>query len=65
MFIVLVALSLLSIKDNSSDILVIMPIFSVMMFVSTFSYDEFNKFNAYVSTLPNDRKEAVKAYHFY
>ena len=56
LFIVLVALSLLAIKDNSSDILVIMPIFSIMMFVSTFSYDEFNKFNTYVSTLPNGRK---------
>ena len=54
-------MSLLAIKDNSSDILVIMPIFSIMMFVSTFSYDEFNKFNTYVSTLPNGRKEAVKA----
>lgn len=61
LFIVLVALSLLAIKDNSSDILVIMPIFSIMMFVSTFSYDEFNKFNTYVSILPNGRKEAVKA----
>lgn len=61
LFILLVALSLLAIKDNSSDILVIMPIFSIMMFVSTFSYDEFNKFNTYVSTLPNGRKEAVKA----
>lgn len=61
LFIILVALSLLAIKDNSSDILVIIPIFSIMMFVSTFSYDEFNKFNTYVSTLPNGRKEAVKA----
>lgn len=61
LFVILVALSLLAIKDNSPDIIVIMPIFSIMMFVSTFSYDEFNRFNAYVSSLPNGRKNAVIA----
>ena len=34
---------------------------SVMLFMSTFSYDEYNKWDAYVITLPNGRKEAVKA----
>lgn len=61
LFVILVALSLLAIKDNSPDIIVIMPIFSIMMFVSTFSYDEFNRFNTYVSSLPNGRKNAVIA----
>ena len=34
---------------------------SVMLFMSTFSYDEYNKWDAYVITLPNGRKNVVKA----
>ena len=32
-----------------------------MMFISTFSYDEFNNWNSYVATLPNGRKNAIIA----
>ena len=32
-----------------------------MMFISTFSYDEFNNWNRYVATLPNGRKNAIIA----
>lgn len=39
-----------------------MPIFlSIIMMMSSFSYDEFNKADAYISTLPKGRKNAVKA----
>lgn len=33
----------------------------VMLFMSTFSYDEFNKWDAYAVTLPNGRKNVVKS----
>lgn len=33
----------------------------VMLFISTFSYDEFNKWDAYAATLPNGRKNVVKS----
>lgn len=34
---------------------------SIMLFMSTFSYDEYNKWNAYAVTLPNGRKNVVMA----
>lgn len=34
---------------------------SVMVFMSTFSYDEYNKWNAYAVTLPNGRRNVVRA----
>lgn len=34
---------------------------SVMLFMSTFSYDEYNKWDAYAITLPNGRKNVVKS----
>lgn len=34
---------------------------SIMLFMSTFSYDEYNKWNAYAVTLPNGRKNVVVA----
>ena len=43
------------------DISFILPFISVMIMISTFSYDEFNKWNSYVCTLPNGRKNVVKS----
>lgn len=34
---------------------------SVMIMMSTFSYDEYNKTDAYISSLPNGKKNVVKA----
>ena len=34
---------------------------SVMLFMSTFSYDEYNKWDAYAITFPNGRKNIVKS----
>lgn len=39
----------------------ILPFIICTMFISTFSYDEYNKWDAYVITLPNGRKNAVKS----
>ena len=37
------------------------PFIIVMIFMSTFSYDEYNKWDAYAITLPNVRKNVVKS----
>lgn len=53
--------------QNKFDITLVLPfivmiyIFVVSLFISTFSYDEFNKWDAYAITLPNDRKNIVKS----
>lgn len=43
------------------DLSFILPFMSVMIMISTFSYEEFNKWNAYACTLPSGRKNTVKA----
>ena len=43
------------------DISFIPPFIVVMLFMSTFSYDEYNKWDSYVVTLPNGRKNVVKS----
>ena len=43
------------------DISFVPPFIVVMLFMSTFSYDEFNKWDAYSVTLPNGRKNVVKS----
>ena len=41
------------------DISFVPPFIVVMLFMSTFSYDEYNKWDAYAITLPNGRKSVV------
>lgn len=43
------------------DISFVPALISVMLFMSTFSYDEYNKWDAYAITLPNGRKNIVKS----
>lgn len=43
------------------DISFVPALISVMLFMSTFSYDEYNKWDAYAITLPNGRKNVVKS----
>lgn len=43
------------------DISFVPPFITVMLFMSTFSYDEYNKWDAYAITLPNGRKNVVKS----
>lgn len=43
------------------DLIAILPIMSVIIFISTFSYDEYNKWNSYACTLPNGRENVVRA----
>ena len=39
----------------------IIPFMMAMLCISTFSYDEFNKWDAYAITLPGDRSSIIKA----
>ena len=39
----------------------ILPFMSVIIMISTFSYDNYNIWDAYVITLPNGRKNSVKS----
>ncbi len=43
------------------DITFIVPLIGIMLFISTFSYDDFNNWNSYAVTLPNGRKNVVRA----
>lgn len=43
------------------DVSFIPPFIVVMLFMTTFSYDEYNKWNSYAITLPSGRKSIVKS----
>ena len=47
--------------QGQMDLSFLLPFMSVMIMMSTFSYDAFNKWDAYAVTLPNGRKNSVKA----
>ena len=42
--------------QGSFDVAFVMPLLGIMMFISTFSYDDFNHWNSYAITFPNARK---------
>ena len=46
--------------QGQMDLSFLLPFMSVMIMMSTFSYDTFNKWDAYAITLPNGRKNSVK-----
>ena len=47
--------------QGTFDIVFIVPIIGIMLFISTFSYDDFNNWNSYAVTLPDGRKNVVRA----
>lgn len=47
--------------EKTFDISFALPFITVMLFMSTFSYDEFNKWDGYAATLPSGRKSVVRA----
>lgn len=47
--------------QGTFDVSFIIPLTGIMLFISTFSYDDFNKWDAYAVTLPDGRKNVVKA----
>ncbi len=47
--------------QGTFDVIFIIPLIGIMLFISTFSYDDFNNWNSYAVTLPNGRKNVVRA----
>ena len=47
--------------QGTLDVTFIIPLIRIILFLSTFSYDDFNNWNSYAVTLPNGRKNVVRA----
>lgn len=58
---VIVALIFFGLQGNEQNLIFILPMTGIMMFLATFSYDEFNNCNAYVISFPNGRKNVIKS----
>ena len=48
-------------STQNNDMTFALPFLAIMIFISTFSYDDYNNWNAYAITLPNGRKNVVKS----
>lgn len=48
-------------STQNNDMTFVLPFLAIMIFISTFSYDDYNNWNAYAITLPNGRKNVVKS----
>ena len=55
-----IVIYLLFIFSNEMDGSFILPFMVFMLFISTFSYDDYNKWNAFAITLPKGRDSIVK-----
>lgn len=60
LFIILVVYGIMA-YQGQMDLSFILPFMSVMIMISTFSYDAYNKWDAYACCLPNGRKNSVRA----
>lgn len=58
--IILIVFGIMALQEQS-DLSFIPALTSVMVFMSTFSYDEYNKFDAFAISIPNGRNNVVKA----
>lgn len=47
--------------SNNADVTYFIPFMTFMLIISTFSYDDYNKWHAYAITIPNGRKKVVRA----
>lgn len=47
--------------QGEMDLSFLLPFMSVMIMISTFSYDNYNQWDAYAITLPDGRKNSVRA----
>ena len=48
-------------NKDATFVLFLIPFYMIMLLITTFSYDEFNKWECYCNSLPLSRKEIVKA----
>lgn len=61
MFIIMIIYLIMGFSSNDSYVFAIIPAIFFLMMTSTFSYDEFNKTDAYITTFPCGKKNVVKA----
>ena len=47
--------------QGTFDVTFIVPLIGIMLFIPTFSYDDFNNWNSYAVTLPDGRRNVVRA----
>lgn len=59
--IVVLFIFLITIFNDASSVTFLFPLFSIIMCLTTFSYDEYNKWDAYAITLTNNRKLVIKS----
>jgi len=59
--IIIFIIYLIMVFQGTFDITFVVPLIGIMIFISTFSYDDFNNWNSYAVTLPNGRKDVVRA----
>ena len=48
-------------NKDATFVLFLIPFYMIMILITTFSYDEFNKWECYCNSLPLSRKEIVKS----
>ena len=60
-FVILLLIYVAMAFQGQMDLSFLLPFMSVMIMMSTFSYDAFNKWDAYAVTMPNGRKNSVRA----
>jgi len=60
-FLIIFALYLILAIQGMFDVIFVIPLIGIMLFITTFSYDDYNNWNAYVATIPNGRRNAVRA----
>lgn len=59
--IIIFVIYLLLTFQGTFDVTFVVPLIGIMLFITTFSYDDFNNWNPYAITLPNGRKNTVRA----
>lgn len=52
---------LMLVFQGTFDVTFVVPLIGIMLFIATFSYDDFNNWNSYAVTLPDGRKNVVRA----
>ena len=60
-FIILLLIYVVLAFQGQMDLSFLLPFMSVMIMLSTFSYDSYNKWDSYAQTLPNGRINSVRA----
>lgn len=59
--IIIFVIYLLLTFQGTFDVTFVVPLIGIMLFITTFSYDDFNNWNSYAITLPKGRKNIVRA----